>query len=33
LGVLNVDGNGNLTEPLGPVTLDPTTYFAITDAP
>lgn len=33
LGVLNVDGSGNLTEPLGPVTLDPTTYFAITDAP
>lgn len=33
LGVLNVDGSGNLTEPLGPVTLDPSTYFAITDAP
>ena len=33
LGVLNVDGSGNLTEPLGPVTLDPSTYFAVTDAP
>lgn len=35
LGVLNVasDGSGTLTEPIGPVTLDPTTYFAITDAP
>jgi 6-phosphogluconolactonase (cycloisomerase 2 family) len=34
LGVLNVaSGTGVLTEPLGPVTLDPSTYFAITDAP
>ena len=35
LGVLNVasDGTGTLTEPVGPVALDPTTYFAITDAP
>src|SRR6202008_3045773 len=33
LGVLNMasDRTGNLSEPLGPVTLDPTTYFAITD--
>lgn len=35
LGVLNVasDGTGTLTEPIGPVALDLTTYFAITDAP
>ena len=34
LGILNVaSGTGVLTEPLGPVSLAPTTYFAITDAP
>lgn len=33
LGVLSVDGSGNLTEPFATVTLDPSTYFAITDAP
>ena len=34
LGVLYAaSGTGDLTEPLGPVTLDPSTYFAITDAP
>ena len=34
LGVLNVaSGTGILTEPIGPATLDRTTYFAVTDAP
>jgi len=34
LGVLNVaSGTGDLTEPTGPVSLDVTTYFAVTDAP
>ena len=34
LGALNVaSGTGVLTEPIGPATLDPSTYFAITDAP
>jgi hypothetical protein len=34
LGVLNVASvTGDLTEPIGPVSLDPTTYFAVTDAP
>jgi hypothetical protein len=34
LGVLSVaPGTGDLTEPLGPLTLDPSTYFAVTDVP
>jgi hypothetical protein len=34
LGILSVaSATGVLTEPLGPVSLAPTTYFAITDAP
>ena len=34
LGVLNVaSGTGTPTEPLGPVTLEPSKYFAVSDAP
>jgi hypothetical protein len=34
LGVLSVaSGTGDLTEPIGPLTLESSTYFAVTDAP